>query len=363
MWRFLFLLLLFVTTFAFGQTTFTISPTTPSGPLFRGIPDQSMVCVNLSSTPGVTWNGISLRFRKVVPTPAWNTGNVDNDFMQVKIVDNFGSTVLSTITPSTCAGAVYTSTSWTCEVPISPAYTLGAGDTREWCIIASIPLGAPTAQLQAGFVATSGPNVQIAGGGTETIPSAVVQSSFRQVQDQPPQPVMTLSQNSPAGDIERGISDANLMIGQVTMGGGTGTSSCNTIEVQVGVTGTTWDVSTIDTVFSSFSIVASPGGVVVAAMNPSQCTQQITNDTWRCSIPITYSMNAGDSQEWSMRMNIGNSQASTIQGSFEVPGVQNCSLSAGGSVRLPTSRVLGASRNLVTTPLPDPIFSNGFEGD
>lgn len=359
MWRFLFLI--FVTSFAFGQTTLTISPTTPTGPLFRGIPDQVVTCGNLSSVPGATWNAISLRFRKVAPSPAWSAASIDNDFTQVKVVDNFGVTVIGPLTPSACSDAMYTSTSWVCEMNLVPPYVLGAGISREWCIVASIPSGAPTAQLQAGFFSTSTPNVQITGGGLETIPNGVVQPAFRQVQDQPPQPVMSLAQNSPSGDIERGTSDAILMVAQVTMGGSTGTSTCSSIEVQIGITGTTWDVSTIDNVFSSFTVVANPGGVVVTSFNPSQCTQQITSTSWRCSIPIAHTMNAGDSQEWSMRANIGMSQASTIQGSFEVSSVPNCSLSAGGSVRLPTSRVLGVSRNLVTTPLPDTVFDNGFE--
>ncbi len=360
MLRVLTLLFVFFSSSVFGQTTLTISPTTPAGPIFRGIPDQVMMCGNLSSVPGATWNAVSLRFRKVAPSPAWSAATVDNDFTQVKIVDNLGTTVVGPLTPSTCPGAVYTSTSWVCEMNLVPPYGLGAGISREWCIVASIPSGAPTGQLQAGFFPASIPNVQITGGGLETIPNAVVQSSFRQVQDQPPQPVMTLSQNSPSSDIERGTLDAVLMVTQVTMGSGIGTSTCSSIEVQVEVTGAAWDVSTIDNVFSSFAVVANPGGVVVASFNPSQCTQQITSNSWRCSIPIAHTMNAGDSEEWSMRANIGMSQASTIQGGFEVSGVANCSLSAGGSVRLPASRVLGASRSLVTT-LPDPVFDDGFE--
>jgi hypothetical protein len=111
--------------------------------------------------------------------------------------------VVNSFNPSTCAGAVITSTLWDCEVATN--FVVPMSGSAEWRVFIDIPATSPLTFLRQGFFATSAPNVQITGAGSATIPNTLVQGGQRSIQDAPPQPSMTLSGSSPTGNISRGV--------------------------------------------------------------------------------------------------------------------------------------------------------------
>jgi hypothetical protein len=75
---------------AFGQTTFTTSPSSPSTALTKGVLSQEIARFVLNSSTGATWNRAAMRFNKIVPSNPWNSGNIDTYLTNIRIEDGSG---------------------------------------------------------------------------------------------------------------------------------------------------------------------------------------------------------------------------------------------------------------------------------
>jgi hypothetical protein len=291
----------------------------------------------------------------------WTIGNIDQDFTQIGVFDSVGNVPIPKFNPSTCVDVLITANRFECTVPTS--YSIPVATTRNFDAIFNVGFTGTADTLRVGFMPTATPNTTLPGGGSFTFPSGNVLGATRAIVP-PPQPSMTLSGSSPTSDMPKGVNDQTLTRVTVTMSAGTGSATVNSLTFMVSGSGTNWTPANIDQDFTQIGVYDDVSGTVVTQFIPSNCVQIVlTTSTWQCTVATSYVMNAGETKTWNMLLDIPlGATATSLQGSFEV-GNGNVSLSAGGTSNLPTTRVLGAVRLVTGAPPPDPIFSNGFEGD
>jgi len=352
--RALFLFLIFTICLpAFGQTTFLLSPETPSTPLMRGVENQETARFTSDSSTGGNWTKVNIQFNKVVPGNPWTVQNINTFISAVRIMDGAGNVIVSDFIPSTCVGATITSTLWSCEVVTN--FTVPPGESREWRVFADIPLTSGLTFIRQGFIPTLTPNVQLTGGGLATIPNMLVQGQLRQVQSPPPQPSMTLSGNSPTGNISRGATNVIASQFLVIVGPGSGNVTFTAFRIVVEKTGgVSWTLANINSDFSQLGVFDSVGNVPVPKFNPSTCADVVVMPNhFECTVPVTYSLPVATTRNFDVIFNVGISGgASTLRVGFIPTLSPNTTLPGGGSFTFPAASVLGLTRAIVSPPPP-----------
>lgn len=167
------------------QPTMTLSPSSPTGDLTRTNNQLLFRVVVTTNTGTGTALVNTLRLRVVGVGTNWTPSNVDNDFQQVAIYDDLGSTVAAELNPSTCISGLSAAV-WECTLTTS--YSMPGGMTRTWDVILDVPGGATATSLQGSFGIASG-NVTISTGGTWSLPTTEVTGAARTLSAALPDPV------------------------------------------------------------------------------------------------------------------------------------------------------------------------------
>ncbi len=343
------------------QPSMNLSGSSPTGNIPRGATNVPAAQFQVAVGPGsgtVTFNALRIVVEKTGGAN-WTIGNINSDFNQVGVFDSIGNVLIPKFNPSTCADVVVMPNRWECTVPTS--YSIPVATTRNFDMIFNVGLTGTATSLRVGFIPTLTPNTTLPGGGSYTFPVVSVLGSTRAIVS-PSQPLMSLSENSPTGEMPKGVNDQVLTQTTVTMSASVGSATVNNITFMVTAVGTSWTQGNIDQDFIQIGVYDATAGTVVTQFNPSNCVQIVLTATmWTCTVVTSYVMSAGDMRTWNIILDVPpGATASSLQGSFEVTS-GNVSLSAGGSTSLPSTRIVGAVRLINDAPLPDPIFSNGFE--
>jgi len=346
------------------QPTMAVSASSPTGNIFRGTTNVTASQFLVSVGPGsgnVSFSALRIVVEKTGGV-SWTLANINSDFSQIGVFDDVGNIPMTKFNPSTCADVVVMPNRWECTV--ATGYTIPVATTRNFDVIFNVGISGGASTLRVGFIPTLSPNTTLPGGGSFTFPSTSVLGATRTIVSPPPpsQPTMTLSASSPTGELLRGVNDQVLTQATVTMSAGTGFATTNSVTFMVSSVGTSWTLANINQDFVQVGVYDDASGTVVSQFNPSNCVQMVlTATTWRCTVATSYTMNAGEVRAWNIILDVPlGATATSLQGSFEVRN-GNVSLSAGGTSSLPTTRILGAVRTITSAPLPDPVFSNGFE--